>query len=158
MRPFELLCAECHARDVGAKFSGGFLCQCAPPAANFQHAVTRVDVGHAQGAAHFGVLGLLHGLVQVTFEPGRRVVHGVVQPQLVKRIAQVVMRVDVFLAVGFGVAVEQVLDAVQQAPRPRAVHNIFHLLAVGHQHAQQLGEVGAGPVACDVALCKTDVA
>ena len=53
--------------------------------------------------------GLL-GFVQVAgaFPEGAGVGHATVEHGRVKRIAQVVMRVDVFLAVGLGVAVEQV--------------------------------------------------
>ena len=68
------------------------------------------------------------------------------------------MGVDVLLAVGLGVAVQQVFDAVEQRPDPGAVNHAFHLGAVFHQHAQQFGQVGGAPVAGNKALGKTDVA
>ena len=72
--------------------------------------------------------------------------------------AQVVMGVDVFLAVGARVSVEQVLDAKQQSPGPVAVHHAFDLLAVGNEELEQVGQVRRGPVAGHVALGKADVA
>ena len=155
--PVQLLGGQGHAHQAGLAFGGGHFGQCAPAAADFQHAVTGLDPGHAQGAAHLGVLGLAHGRVGGG-EQGRRVVHGVVQPQRIEGVAQVVMGVDVFAAVGLGVAVEQVAQPVGQLAPPAAVHRVFHHPAVAHQHAQQRGEVGGGPVTGNEGFGKPDVA
>jgi len=96
-------------------------------------------------------------LRQVAIEPGAGVVHGLVEPQAVKRIAQVVVGVDVFLAVGARVAVEQVFDAVHQAPGPGPKDDAVHLGAVFHQHAQQFHQIGGAPVTGYVGFCKADV-
>ena len=92
------------------------------------------------------------------FKQCGRIILGVVQPQLVKRIAQVVMGMDVFLAVGFGVAVQQVFDAKQQAPSPGAVNGVFNHSAVADEDFDQVRQAGCGPVASDVGFGKTDVA
>jgi hypothetical protein len=159
LRKRELLGGERHAREGGAKFGGGHLGQRAPAAADLQHAVAPgCTPCHAQGAAHLGMLGLAHVAARIALEPGGRIVHRVVQPQRVKRVAQVVVGMDVFLAVGARVAVEQVLDAVQQPPGPGAVDHAFDLLAVGDEKLEQVGEVRCGPVARDVAFGKPDIA
>ena len=100
----------------------------------------------------------LHGLALVAVEPGRRVVHRVVQPELVERIAQVVVGVDVLAAVGPAVAAHQMAQAVQEPSGPAAVDHVFHVAPVAHQHPDQRGQVGGGPVARDVTFGKTDVA
>ena len=41
----QLLRAECYPDDAGAELGGGFFCQGAPAAADFQNPVTRFDVG-----------------------------------------------------------------------------------------------------------------
>ena len=68
------------------------------------------------------------------------------------------MRVNVFAAVGAGVAVEQVLDAVHKTAQPVAVNGRFHVLAVDQQHFQQVGQMRRRPVARDKAFRKADVA
>ena len=154
----QLLGGQGHARDVRTKFGGGRFGQSAPAATNFEQAVTRLSVDHAQGAAHLGFLGIGHGLRFVAVEPGRRVVHRAVQPQLVKSVAQVVMRVDVLAAVAAVVAIEQVLDTVDQPPQPVAVNRALDLRAVGDQQAQQTCQIGRVPVARHVAFGKADIA
>jgi hypothetical protein len=158
LRKRELLGRERHAREGCPKLGGGHLGQGAPAAADLQHAVTCLHARHAQCAAHLGVLGHAHVAARIALEPGGRIVHRVVQPQRVKRVAQVVVGMDVFLAVGARVAVEQVLDAVQQPPGPGAVDHAFDLLAVGDEKLEQVGEVRCGPVARDVAFGKPDIA
>jgi len=68
------------------------------------------------------------------------------------------MGMDVFLAVGLGVAIQQMLDAVGQATQPAAVNRALDFLAVDDEQLQQVGQVRRGPVAGDVAFGKTDVA
>ena len=65
---------------------------------------------------------------------------------------------DVFAAVGLGVAVEQVSQSVEQSPCPGAVDHLVQSLAVGQQQAQQVGQLRRGPVTRDVALGEPDVA
>ena len=67
------------------------------------------------------------------------------------------MRVDVLLAIALGVAVEQVFDAVDEAPQPAAVNHVFDFIAVGNQHLQQVTQIWRSPVAGDIAFGKTDV-
>ena len=156
----ELLLAERHASEVHAPFAGGHFGQCAPAAANFEQAlvVPRREVDHAQRPAHFGVLRLGHGQHGVAIEPGRRVVHGLVQPQAVEGIAQVVMGMDVFAAVGACVAVEPMAQAVRQLAPPAAVNHGLQRVAVGNEHAQQGAQIGGFPFARDERLGKANVA
>ena len=51
------------------------------------HPVAGLDVGQGQRAAHLGFLRLGHGLTQITAKHGGRIVHGLVEPKLIKRIA-----------------------------------------------------------------------
>ena len=95
---------------------------------------------------------------EVAVEPGAAVVHRRVEPEPVERVAQVVVRVDVLLAAGARVAVEQVLHAVEQRAPPAAVDHRLDALAVGEEELEQRGEVGRRPVAGDVALGEADVA
>ena len=157
LRPLQLLGAQRHADQRGAELGGGHLGQRTPAAADLQHALAGLDLHHAQCAPHLGVLRFLHrGLWR--FKQGRRVVHGAVQPELVEGVAQVVVGVYVFLAVGFGVAVEQVLEPVGQAAQPGAVDDVFDFLAVDDQEAQQIGQLRRAPVTGNVAFGKADVA
>ena len=68
------------------------------------------------------------------------------------------MRVDVLLAVGLGVAVKQVLDAVGKTAQPGAVDHVIDFFAVDDEYAQQLGQVWRSPVPGDKTLGKTNVA
>ena len=154
----ELLGAQGHAGQVRAKGRGGHFGQGAPAAANFQHAVARAHAHLFEHAAHLGGLRLLQALLQIAGKQGRRIVHARVQPARVKRVAQVVMGVDVFLAVGARVAVEPVLEAVGQLAPPAAKNHLLHLGAVLHQHAQQRGQVGRGPVTGNKAFGKANIA
>ena len=115
LRPCELLGTQCHAHHAGLELFCGLFSQRTPAATNLQYAVAGFDACGKQGAPHFGVLRLFHRGVRAC-KNGRRIVHRAIEPKLIKRIAKVVMRVDVFLAVGFGIAVEQVLDAVGYTP------------------------------------------
>ena len=67
----QLLGRQGDARDVCTKFGGGRLGQCAPTTTDLQHTVARLGVHHAQGAAHFGLLRIGHGLGQITLKPSR---------------------------------------------------------------------------------------
>ena len=158
LRIGQLLSAERHAGNRRAELGGCHLGQCTPAATNLQHPVAGFDVGQRERAAYFGFLCLGHGLAEVATKHGGRVVHGFVQPELVESIAQVVVGVDVFLAVGFGIAVQQMLDTVEQAAHPRAVDHVVHFGTVFHQYAQQVHQIGAGPIACNKRLGKANVA
>ena len=127
----QLLVAQGHAAHVRAKLLAAQLGQSAPAAADFKNAVTRFGVDHAQGASHFGGLCLGHRLGAVVVKPRGRIVHRGIKPQLIKGIAQVVMCVDVFLAVAARVAVKQVAHAVKQAAQPAAKDQLIHVAAVG---------------------------
>ena len=154
--PFQLLGAQGHADDRRVELCGGFFGQSAPAAANFKHPVAGLDARHTQCAPHFGMLGVFHGRFR-RFKNRRRIVHGAVQPQLVKRIAEVVVGVNIFLAVGFGVAVQQVLDAVGKTAQPGAVNDVLDFFAVDDQNPQQLGQMRRGPVTGNIAFSKTDI-
>ena len=80
-----------------------------------------------------------------------RVVHRLVQPQAVERVAQVVVGVDVLAAAAARVAVQQVLDAVDQRAPPGAVDHRLDSVAVGDEQLQQRHQVRRGPVAVDEA-------
>ena len=127
--PLQLLRAQRHADQRGAEFGGGHFGQGAPAAADLQHAIAGLELHHAQRAPYFGVLRFLHGGVG-RFKHGRRIIHAAVQPELVEGVAQVVMRVYVFLAVGFGIAIEQMLEPVSQTAQPGAVDHVFDFFAV----------------------------
>jgi len=154
----ELLGAQGHAHHTGAQSDGSLLGQGAPAAADFEHTLARLYPGHFQGTLHLGVLRLRQGAAQVALKPGAGVVHGFVQPQAVKGIAQVVMGMDVLAAVGAAVVLQQVLDAVQQAPQPGAEDHGVDLLAVRRKDFQQFGQIWRGPVAGNKAFRKADVA
>ena len=68
------------------------------------------------------------------------------------------MGVYVFLAVGFGVAIEQVLEPVSQSAQPGAVDHVFDFFAVEDQQAQQIGQMRRAPVTCNVTFGKADIA
>ena len=91
----ELFGGQGDASDRCAEFVDRHVHQCAPAAANLEHPVAALHAGHLQCAPHLGVLGVWQGFVGLALEPGGRVVHGVVQPQAVERVAQVVMCVDI---------------------------------------------------------------
>ena len=154
----QLLGAECYTHDRRAQVQRGLLGQRAPAAADFQHTVAALHAGHLQRAAHFGVLRLWQRAGQVALKPGAGIVHGLIQPETVKRVAQVVVGVDVLAAVGAAVVVQQVFDAVQQPSEPCAEDHGVDLLAVGGEHLEQFGQVRCAPVPGNIALGKTDVA
>jgi len=66
--------------------------------------------------------------------------------------------VDVFAAVGFVVAIEQMLDAVDHAAPPRAINQIFHNAAILNHDAQQITQGRCRPITRNVGFCKTNVA
>ena len=68
------------------------------------------------------------------------------------------MGVDVAPAAGARVAVEQVAQPVGQPPPPGAIDQGFQRIAIGHQQAQQVGQVRRAPVLVDIALGQTNVA
>ena len=68
------------------------------------------------------------------------------------------MGVDVFAAVGFVVAIEQMLDAVDHATPPRAINQIFHNAAILNHDAQQITQGGRGPIPSNIGFRKTNVA
>ena len=154
----QLFGAERDANDLGLEFVCGFFCQSAPTASYFQHTTATVHARHAQGALHFGGLRLFGGARVITFIPCARIVHGFVEPQLIKRVTQVVVRMDVFAAVAAAVVVQQVFDAIQQAPIPSTKHHGVNGLSVAAQEFQQLSEIGCAPIACDITFCKANVA
>ena len=158
LAPGQLFGGQCHARHLGLKLTGCHFGQRAPATANFQHALARLHTGAVQGAAHFGVLGLGQVTLQIALEPGAGVIHARVKPELVEIVAQVVVGVDVAAAARAGVAVEQVAQAVGQPPPPAAIDQRFERVAVGHQQAQQVGQVGGAPVLGDIALGQANVA
>ena len=141
-----------------AEIAGCHFSQRAPAAANFQNALPGTGLHFRERAAHFGVLCLCGASRQIAAEQGAGVVHGLVQPQGIETVAQVVMGVDIFLAVAARVALEQVLDAVERHAPPTAKNGPVYHRAVADQQAQQIGQVGAGPVACDIAFGKANVA
>ena len=132
--------------------------QAAPAAADLEHALARLHAAFVQRAPHLGPLRLRQVTAQVALEPGGRVAHRLVQPQLVERVAQVVVGMDVLAAAAARVAVQQVLDAVQQRAPPAAVDGRFDRLAVGDEDLQQFHQVGRAPVLVDETFGKADVA
>ena len=156
----QLRWAQGDAGHTGAHVADGDFRQAAPAAANFQNtlALPGGHTGHAQRTAHLGLLRGRQFLAVVAIKPSGGIGHGVVQPQAVKRVAQVVMRMDVFAAVGLGVAPHPVPHLVGQAAPPGAENHVVHGTPVDHQKLQQSREVGRVPVAGDEALCKTNVA
>ena len=64
---------------------------------------------------------------------------------------------NVFFAVGFVVAVQQMLDAVGHPAPPRAIHQVLHGTPVLDHHAQQIAQGGRAPVASNVGFCKPNV-
>jgi hypothetical protein len=98
------------------------------------------------------------GCAKVAFEQRAGVVHRLVQPQAVERVAQVVVGVDVLAAAAARIAVQQVLDAVGQRPPPAAVDDRLHRVAVGDEQLSAAPPGRGCPVAVDEALGKADVA
>ena len=117
-RKGQLFGAQRDPDQRGTEGGGAHLRQCAPAAADLQNPVAGLDLTQFQGTPHLGRLRFGHGLVQVAGTNSRRVIHGVVQPKPIKSVAQVVVGVNIFLAVGSRVAVEEVLDAVKKAACP----------------------------------------
>ena len=136
LRPRQLLGTQRHADERRVEFGRRHFGQRAPAATNLQHPVTGLDACHVQCAPHLGVLRVFHRRLR-RLENSRRIIHRAVQPQRIKSIAQVVVGVDIFLAVGPGVAVEPVFDAVNETPQPAAVNHVLDFIAVGNQHLQQ---------------------
>jgi hypothetical protein len=66
----ELFGAQRHTRQGRAKFGAGHFGQRAPTAANFQHAVARLDPSPGQCPTHLGGLCLRHGLGQIAVKNG----------------------------------------------------------------------------------------
>ena len=154
----QLLCAQRHAAQMRAEIAGRHFSQSTPATANFQNTLSGAGSDFGECAKDFGVLRVCGAARQIAAEQGAGVVHRRIQPQRVKAVAQVVMRVDVFLAVAAGVAFEQVFDPVQRNTPPAAKNSPVNHRPVADQQTQQIGQIGAGPVTRDIALSKADVA
>ena len=163
LSPGQLLARQRHARDPGAELLRRRLGQPAPAAADLQQALAGLQPHLVQRAPELGLLGVLQvGVAQrftrAPLEPGGAVAHAGVQPQAVEIVAQVVVGMDVPGAAGPRIALQQVAQAVAQPAPPAAVHQALHMVAVGHAQAQQGGQVGAVPLAGDIAFGQPDVA
>ena len=67
------------------------------------------------------------------------------------------MRVNIFAAVGFGVAVQPVLHLVGKTPNGMTVYGFLDGVAVLNQHLQQVGELRGVPVTGNVGFGEADV-
>ena len=65
---------------------------------------------------------------------------------------------NIFSAVGFVIAIEQVLDAVGHSAPPRPKNQLVYHASVLNHDAQQVTERRRAPITRNVGLCKTNVA
>ena len=150
--------AQRNAHHAGLEFDGRGLRERAPATADLQHTTAFGHAGAVECAPYLGVLSLRQRCAQVPLKPGAGVIHRRIEPLRVKRVAQVVVCVDVLAAVGLGIVFQQMLDSVKQAAAPGAVNDLIDLAAVCTEKLEQLAELGCIPIARDVALGKADVA
>ena len=68
------------------------------------------------------------------------------------------MGVDVFAAIGLGVAVKPVFDLIDEATDGVPVYGLFDCIAVLNQNLSQVRELGGVPIARDVGFGKANVA
>ena len=67
------------------------------------------------------------------------------------------MGVNVFAAVFTGVALEQVLDAIDQTPQPVAINHRIQGLAIQQKQTQQTSQVVGSPATITIGFGKTNV-
>ena len=159
LRPTQLFVAEGHTGHARAQHARPHFGHGAPTANDFQHALSmaRAHPRLLQGARHLGPLGLLQGLLGVALEPGRGVIHARVEPEAIERVAQVVVGVDVALAVGARVAPGPMAQQIEQAAPPVAIDHILQGASVDQGPLQQQAQVRGGPQPLDVGFGKANV-
>ncbi len=128
-----------------------------PTTTNFQHAITFSYCRFVQCAPHFRVLSLWQRLRAIILKPGRGIIHGFIKPIAIKRIAQIVMGVDVAPAATTAVAVQYMAHPIDQLTPPRTVKHTLHLLAINDKKRNQRCQVGSCPVALNITLGKTNI-
>ena len=138
--------------------AGRHLGEAAPAAADLEHPRARGQRERLEDAAVLGVLGVLQRARRVVAVERARVRHARIEPDLVERVAEVVVGVDVALRAAAAVAVEQVPDPVEQTAPPAAVERALDHVAVGEHHAHQRRERIGVPVAGNERLGESDVA
>ena len=158
LRKRELFGAQGNASQICLELRYRHLSQRAPAAADFQYPLPGLQIDHLQRPAHLGRLGGGHRAGLVAVEPGCGVVHGLIEPEPVEVVAQVVVGVDVLAAVGTCVAVHPVPHAQQCAADPVAVNDRLDFRPVRDEQLEQVCKVWCAPVARDVTLGKTYVA
>ena len=129
----------------------------APAAADFNNARAGQRRKPLEDAPVLGLLRLLQRALRRGFEQRARISHRRIEPELVKVIAKVVMRGDVALAAAARIAVQEVLEAVNQAAPETTVECALYRITVARQQRQQNGRVGARPVAAQIGLGKRGV-
>ena len=129
----------------------------APAAADLEHARAGHGVEQRRHALELGPLRVGERL-PVRLEQRRGVVHGRVEPQLVERVAEVVVKGDVPPAAALGVAVQRVSHGVGRARETAAARRVGDRPLVPHDQREQVDEVVRAPVAPEVALREADLA
>ena len=136
---------------VGRQFGHG-----TPTTANFKQALAPLQAHLLECALHFGLLGFLQGHARM-LKQGRRVIHARVEPAAVKSVAQIVVGMDVFQAVGLVIAVLPMPQTVQQTAPPRAIHQALQVFTVAQANPQQQGHIGTGPALLHKGFGQTNV-
>ncbi len=153
----ELLVRQRRGGHPAAMVDRGIQRHAAPAGTDLQQMIVGLQIELRADALQLVQLGLLQALLG-RGEHGRRVHHGRIEEALEQLVAQVVMRGDIALRTGAGVAVEPVqrLDHRLAEQRQRAALDAVQHIQVGNEQADHGGQVRAGPVTMDVRLARAD--
>ena len=142
LRPGQLFGRQRHAGRPARRIPRRGLGQRTPAAADLEQALARLHAALVERTQHLGALRVGQRPAAVALEPGAGVVHRLVEPQPVERVAQVVVGVDVVPAAAARVAVEQVPGAVQQRAPPAAIDDALDGVAVGDEDRSSAARSG----------------
>ena len=153
----ELRLADRQASDLAANVARRKFGKAAPAAADFKHVIVRAKANVSGKGGIFGALAAFQVSVG-TQEQRRGIGHARIQPGGVKRIAKIVMGVDVAFRAGFGVAVQPVRNHLQEAHDWLALKQSGDHRLVGAKQFQKSRQIRAFPFATQIGFGNADIA
>ncbi len=157
LREIALLLADGQPDHPGAVGLRDIFGKAAPAAADLQQLLAGLQVDRLGQPAIFVVLrgGQIN---RVVLEQRRGIGHAGVEPGRVKRIADVVMGIDVAPRLPPGVAIEPVADALDKAQQRLVAHHGLDQFMIDAEQIEELGQIGRVPFAMQIGFGDADVA
>ena len=128
-REVELLLGNGEAGDLAAELPRREFGKSAPAATDLEHILARA---HARAFGEQPIFARLRGgeIIVARREDGRRIGHRLVEPALVKGVAEIVMGVDVLPRAGTRVAIERMAEKLEHPLHEAPRHDLVDDLAV----------------------------